>query len=288
MSKLHTEYSGGEELSSADIAAKLRAEYKQTEVRRSNFPTEIITLPSRGLLYPEGHPLADGKVEMKYMTAKEEDILTTTSYIKNGVVIDKLLEALIITPFKMDDLYLGDKNAIMVAARILGYGKDYEVEMDDPFSAGNRQKVSIDLTQIGDKEVDWSLFESRKNEFEFTLPKTKRVVTFQLLTHGLESSIKSELKGLTKIVSRTGTEREFTTRLKHLITSVDGDRSQGVINRFVDEELFAMDSRELRAYMNSVSPGLDMKFTFTSEITGDEKEVDIPMDVSFFWPNTRV
>ena len=89
------------------------------------FPTELVDLPSKGLLYPKDHPLSSGKVELKYMTAKEEDILTNQNYLKDGTVIDKLLQSLIVTKFNYDDLLVGDKNAILITARVLGYGKDY-------------------------------------------------------------------------------------------------------------------------------------------------------------------
>ncbi len=177
------------EMSDAEIKERLLSEFKQTEVKKSNFPTEVVPLPSRGLLYPEGHPLADGFIEMKYMTAKEEDILTSQNLIKQGVVLDKLFESLIVTPVNYNDIYSGDKNAIMVAARLLGYGNDYTVELEDPFSPGTKQKVTIDLSQIEHKEVDYSLFENRKNEFDFELPNSKRVVTFRLMTHALEKQI---------------------------------------------------------------------------------------------------
>ena len=93
--------------------------------QQQQFPTEEVTLPSKGLLYPEGSPLKNGVIEMKYMTAKEEDILTNQNLIERGTVIDKLLQSLIVTPIDYNDLLVGDKNAILVAARILGYGKDY-------------------------------------------------------------------------------------------------------------------------------------------------------------------
>ena len=89
------------------------------------FPTEVIDLPSKGVLYPKDNPLSSGKIEMKYMTAREEDILTNQNYIKNGTVIDELLKALIVSKINYNDLITGDKNAIMLAARVLGYGKDY-------------------------------------------------------------------------------------------------------------------------------------------------------------------
>ena len=114
------------------------------------FPTEEVTLPSKGLIYPQDNPLSKGVLEMKYMTAKEEDILTNESYIKNGTVIDKLLKSLIVTPIDYNDLLTGDKNAILIAARILGYGANYEFKYQD-------SDASVDLSELEDKELDESL-----------------------------------------------------------------------------------------------------------------------------------
>lgn len=283
MSQIPTGYESPE-MSDADLKQQLLSQYKQKEVKKTNFPTEMVPLPSKGLIYPEGHPLAEGIIEMKYMTAREEDILTSQNLIKQGVVLDKLFESLIVTPIDYNDLFVGDKNAIMVAARILGYGKDYVVEVDDPFSPGTKQKVTIDLTQIEHKEVDYSLFEQRKNEFDFELPQSRRVVTFRLMTHSLDKQIQTEIKGMNKTTVRTGIDRELTTRLKNLIIAVDGESGRATVNNFVDNELFALDSRALRSYMKQITPDLDMTFTFVSETTGEVKEMDIPMDVSFFWP----
>ena len=220
------------------------------------------------------------------MTAREEDILTSQNLIKQGVVLDKLFESLIVTSVNYNDIYAGDKNAIMVAARILGYGNNYEVEIDDPFSSGEKQNLIIDLSQIEHKEVDYSLFENRVNEFDYELPNSKRVVTFRLMTHKMEKEIQDELKANNKTFIKTGIDKELTTRLKHIILAVDGERGRVTINNFVDNELFALDSRALRKHMRQMSPDLDMTFTFTSNITGETKEMDIPMDVSFFWPNS--
>ena len=152
-------------------------------------PTETVTLPSKGLLYPESSLLAKGQIEMKYMTAKEEDILTNANYIKNGTVIDKLLQSLIITPIDYNELLIGDKNAILIAARILGYGKDYVVNI-------NNQEINVDLTELKDKTVDETLFKRGVNEFSFTLPNSDNNVTFKLLTHGDEQKIEAEIKGM--------------------------------------------------------------------------------------------
>ena len=118
--------------------------------QKHQFPTEEVTLPSKGLLYPEGSPLKKGVIEMKYMTAREEDILTNQNYIEKGTVIDKLLKSLIVTPINYNDLLLGDKNAILIAARILGYGKDYEFEH-------NGESHTVDLTTIDDKNLNKDL-----------------------------------------------------------------------------------------------------------------------------------
>ena len=156
--------------------------------QRQKFPTEVVELPSKGLLYPKGSALAEGKIEMKYMTAKEEDILTNQNYIQSGVVIDKLLQSLIVTPIDYSELLVGDKNAILIASRILGYGKDYEFDY-----AGEPQ--SVDLSLLEPKELDESLFKSGENKFVFTTPSTGTLLTFKLLTHADEQAIEQEVKG---------------------------------------------------------------------------------------------
>ena len=274
-----------EEMSDAALKAAALQNFKQEEVKKYNFPTEIVDLPTKGLLYPDGNPLRSGQIEMKYMTAREEDILTSANLIKQGVVLDKLFQSMIVSKINYDDLLVCDKNAIMIAARILGYGKEYAVEVQDPYS-DNKQKVVIDLTTINAKEYDYDNLSSGQNEFTFTLPNSKRVVTFRLLTHGLEKKIKDDLKGYTKLTKATGVDKELTTRLKNLITSVDGKSDTATINSFVDNELLAMDSRALRDEIKRVTPDLDMTFVFTSETTGETKVMDMPMDVGFFWPNS--
>ena len=238
-------------------------------------PTETVELPSKGLLYPEDHVLSSGTIEMKYMTAKEEDILTNQNYIRQGTVIDKLLQSLIVTPVSYDDILIGDKNAIMVAARILSYGKDYD------FDLGNG-KQTIDLTTFSNKELDETLYRKGENEFEFTLPHTDNMVTFRLLTHGDEIKIEQEIKGLQKI--NKDNIAEATTRLKYIITSINGSREKKDVREFVDYGLLARDARALREYYTKVSPDLDMTYTYT-DLDGAEREAALPITVSFFWPD---
>ena len=246
-------------------------------------PTEMVSLPSKGLLYPKESPLAKGEIEMKYMTAKEEDILTNANYIKNGTVLDKLLQALIVTPIDYNDLLIGDKNAIMIAARVLGYGKDYTFKYVN--SGGQETEATIDLSQIDNKLLNESQFKSGMNEFAFTLPHSGNNITFKLLTHGDETKIDAEIKGLQK-VSPNGSF-DVTTRLKYIITSIEGKREAKDIRDFVDNYLIAKDARALREYYNQISPDVNLTFKPEDEsYTGEG--IAIPINLNFFWPDARV
>ena len=246
------------------------------------FPTEDVTLPSKGLLYPEGHPLRSGVIKMKYMTAKEEDILTNQNFIKNGTVINKLLQSLIVTPISYNDLLIGDKNAILIAARILGYGADYTFEYVSP-NTGDKEEVTIDLTELDDKELDESLMIEGRNEFAFTLPTSKVEVTFKFLTHGDEEKIQKELKGLRKINKQSSSE--LTTRLKHTLLSVNGDRDIKTIREFVDNRFLARDSKAFRSYLSDIMPDINMEIDLDLENGDTIEDVNIPLGVSFFWPD---
>jgi len=235
-------------------------------------PTEKVELPSKGLLYPKDSELAKGTVEIKYMTAKEEDILTNQSYIQNGTVLDKLLKSLIVSKINFDDLLIGDKNAIMVAARILGYGSEYSFDY-----LGEHH--TVDLSQIENKPLNEELFKSGTNEFTFTLPKSKNTLTFKLLTHKDEQEINRELEGLKKI--NKDASPELSTRLKYVITSVEGKRDKKDIRDFVENYLLAQDSRALREYIREMQPDVDLTF-FPSD---GSNRVNIPIGVSFFWPD---
>jgi hypothetical protein len=238
-------------------------------------PTETVELPSKGLLYPKDNPLSSGKVEMKYMTAKEEDILTNQNYIKNGTVIDKLLQSLIVSDINYNDLLIGDKNAIMIAARILSYGKDYEFTYD-----GEQQ--NIDLSTLVTKEVDEDLYKSGENEFSFTLPHTENTITFKILTHGDERKIEQEVKGLQKI--NKSNSSEVTTRFSHIIKSINGSSEKKDIREFVNNYLLAKDARALRKYYQEISPDLDTQ-VYLNTAEGREEVVDLPIGLNFFWPD---
>lgn len=242
------------------------------EESKFTLPTETVELPSKGLLYPEDSELAKGTIEIKYMTAKEEDILTNQSYIKNGTVLDKLIRSLIVSKINYDDLLVGDKNAIMIAARILGYGAEYTFNYLG-------ESYTVDLSQIENKPLNEDLFTLRLNEFTFTLPKSGNVVTFKLLNHKDEQDIARELEGLKKI--NKDASPELSTRLKYLITSVEGKRDKKDIREFVDNYLLAQDSRALREYVKEIQPDVDL--TFFPD--GSNDRINIPIGISFFWPD---
>ena len=240
------------------------------------FPTEVIELPSKGLLYPESSPLASGKIEMKYMTAKEEDILTNQSYIKQGIVIDKLLQSLIVSKIDYNELLTGDKNAILIASRILGYGKDYGFLYSG-------EKVTVNLSSLENKKIDESLFVNHKNEFTFKLPSTDNTVTFKLLTQGDEAKIDQELEGLKKINQNP----EMSTRLKYQILSINGNYDKATIRDFVDNGLLARDARSLREYIKQISPDIDLTTNIQTS-NGLVEGVSIPIGLDFFWPDFGV
>jgi hypothetical protein len=208
---------------------------------------------------------------MKYMTAREEDILSNQSYIQKGTVLDKLMKSLIVSDINYDDLVVGDKNAIMVAARVLGYGKDYSFKYGD-------ESYTVDLSLLNNRELDDSLYSAGVNEFTFILPNSQTKLTFKLLTHNDEKKIVAELEGLKKI--NKDNSPELTTRLKYMITSVGGDRDTKTIRDFVDNYLLARDSKALRDYIRAIQPDVNLNFT-----TDSGEEVAIPININFFWPD---
>ena len=241
------------------------------------FPTETIELPSKGLIYPEDNPLSSGKIEMKYMTAKEEDILSNQSYIQNGTVLDKLLKALIVSKVNYNDLIVGDKNAVMIAARILGYGKDYKFEYKG-------EEVEVDLSILENKEFDESSITRGVNEFKYTLPNAGTEITYKLLSHKDEMAIEAELKGLKKINKKD--DPLVCTRLKQMIISVNGDSERKTVREFVDTYFLAMDARAFRKHVQGHQP--DVNLLTQVELSDGGEDVEIPITVNFFWPDANI
>ena len=244
------------------------------------FPTEVVDLPSKGKLYPPDSPLASGTIEMKYMTAREEDILTNVNLLRQGIAIEKMLQSIIKSPIKYEDLLLGDRNALLIAARILAYGSAYSFEYYDS-ETETKETINIDLNNLNNKKVDYSLY-NNKNEFTYNLPHSKNTVTFKLLTVGDEKAIEAEAKGMKKANIAVG---EVTSRLKHQILSVNGNYEAKDVREFVDNYLIAKDSNPLRTYIASVSPDIDLTINFTLS-SGKEIEQNLPLTAEFFFPGT--
>jgi len=254
--------------------------------KETTYPTELIDLPSEGHFYSEDNPLSCGHVEMKLMTAKEEDILMNQNFIKKGIVLDKLLESLIIDKnVKLNEILLTDKNALYIAARRLAYGDSYGPIQIKCNKCNENNQLTINLAEIKYKELDLSKFEKGENKFEFVLPYSKKTVTFKLLTHLDEQQIDGEIKTSQKIL-KASSSNELTTRLKRIITSVDGNEDATHIRKFVDTELTSRDSLALRNFIKETSPEVDSSFNFVCEHCSNEERMGIPITVSFFWPNS--
>jgi hypothetical protein len=245
------------------------------------FPTETIDLPSGGKFYDETHPLHSGKVDLKYMTAKEEDILTSSNLIAKGLVFDKLYESLVVTPgTKIDSILTGDINAIMVASRILGYGKDYDIAVTCP-ACGSGEVITVDLTNFEDRKTTGTA-EQVGRHFVVTLPVSGAKVEFQLLTRGMEKAMQKDLDAYAKINSEYIPER--TTFFKAIVVSVNGSTDKPSISKFVDQ-LLVKDAKALREEYLAVKPDINFNFEYTCSSCSNTSSVGLPISTSFFWPD---
>jgi hypothetical protein len=252
------------------------------------YPAEKILLPSKGKLYAIDNPLSEGYVNLRYPTAKDEDILTSKKLIQNGTVIDIFIGNLI-TDKKInpDSLLIGDKNALIVASRLLAYGKEYNVEINCP-SCNVPKKENIDISKFQSKELGYLDGHANSNEFFITLTATKAKVKFKILTSGDESNIEAELKALKKHKLDKRYDSEVTTRLRYAILSVETEDGKKIenIKSFVDN-MPSLDAKMLRDRIRELSPNVDMTFNFECEACGHEGRMTMPIGVGFFWPSTE-
>lgn len=247
------------------------------------YPTEIIPLPTKGWFYSEGNPLASGEIEIKQMTAKEEDILANQDLIKKGKVLDKLLESLVVNKdIKIADILVPDKNAIFIAIRRLAYGDDYPVSITCP-QCNAQNKVKINLAELNFKPFNFDDHQKGQNSFGFKAPSGLEL-TYKLLCQVDELSIDAELVQLKRLSKDSSSD--LTTRLKYLITSVNGNTDRQAIRKFVDSAQFsAKDSLALRKHMREHNPDIDMAFDFKCSECSYERRSDVPIGASFLWPD---
>ena len=249
-------------------------------------PTEFVDLPSKGAYYSEGHPLhGQSSIEIKFMTARDEDILTSPTLLKKGVAIDKFLQNIIVNrAINVDTILSGDKNAILVASRINGFGAEYITKVSCPACqnvAENKFDLSDVGTYAGDDFGEHDIQQTDTGTFMVTLPKTKAIAEVRLLTSKDENELAMAMQRKKK---KKMAETNLTDQLRKIIVTINGVDDQRLLSQFVSN-LPAFDSRYLRSAYLKIVPGMDMKQHFSCESCGYEQEVDIPMTVDFFWSN---
>ena len=262
---------------------------KVSNVMRDDFgfeiPVESVPLPSRGTIYSqEGSLHGKDTIDIKPMTAREEDILTSRAYIKNGTVLTKLLQSCITDKsIDPDKLISGDRNALLVSLRITGYGSEYDVEVDCP-ECGTKSKQSFDLSQLQIKRLEVEPVSLGQNLFEVKLPVTKKSVRVKFLT-GLDER-DMMITNERRKKSGMKVESMITDRLGRSIVSVDGITDRNKLSFFV-KNLPARDSLALRRFLDKHEPGIIMKSWMNCPHCHEQSEVGLPMGAAFFWPDTE-
>lgn len=247
--------------------------------------TVTVKLPSNGYFYPTTHPLSSGTIELYQVTAKHEDILSNTNLLKKGTVLDEFIKSIIATPnVSLNDIFIGDKNALFIEARKSAYGEIYTTKIKCP-ECGEESNIDIDLNKVKPKAFTFEKYTRGENKFSYVLPSSKRTIVWSISTHKDENDIEQELKALAKLGTAVAAP-EVTTRLKYLIKSVDGETDRGKIKMFIDNAMPAKDSLAFRKHVRENTPDLDMTFDFTCPKCGHQDNMSIPLGAGFFWPNT--
>ena len=247
-------------------------------------PIETVPVPSEGIVYPEGSVL-NGRtsLQIKAMTAKEEDILTSRALIQKGTVISHLIQACLIDDgVDVHDMLLGDRNALMVSVRITGYGSAYSAETTCP-ECTKRSDQHFSLTDLEIKRLEIDPVSPGQNLFEFDLPVTKKKIHFKFLTGLDEEDRATTLERKKKLMPDLKVENSITSRLEQVIVSIDGITDRNKINHFI-KNMPAQDSRKLRTFIAKSEPGIDMSAWMSCPHCGEESKVDLPLGSNFFWP----
>jgi len=264
------------------VASQKASEYDQ--MAGFSVPRDFVMLPSKGRIYPPDSPLHNlEEIEVRHLTAADEDILTSRALLRSGKAIDTMLSNVLLNKsINVNDFISGDKNAILTFLRITGYGPDYDVEVDCP-ECNETIKHQFDLTKLTMRFLDVDPISAGQNRFEFILPSGIRI-EFKLLNSAEDQKIADEQEKL-KRTTNSPLEKNVTTKYKHQIISVDDKEDQTFINNFVDT-MNLRDSRAFRTYLEEVEPDVDMKQDFKCRMCGHSEEVEIPVTVGFFWPES--
>lgn len=247
-------------------------------------PVETVPIPSEGKVYQPGTTLHNRQIlEIKAMTAQEEDILASRALIQTGTVITHLIQSCLIDKtVDVNEMLVGDRNALMISVRITGYGSDYEAESTCP-ECSEKSNQNYMLTDLGINRLEINPVQPGANLFEFVLPVTKKVVHFRFLTGKDEEDRSLKAERMKKIMPGMQVENLVTSRLEQTIVSVDGITDRAQISQFV-KKLPALDSRKLRAFIDKNEPGIDMSVWMKCPHCSESSQVMLPIGVSFFWP----
>jgi len=248
-------------------------------------PVESVPLPSKGMLYSPDTTLYNREtIPIKAMTAHEEDILSSQALIKEGIVIKSLINSCVTDrTFNVDELILGDRNALMIAIRVTGYGPDYKL-VSSCLQCEHRNNININFGEIPINRLKINPVEDGKNEFEYTLPVTKKKVTFKFMTIKDERDKTLANKNV-KNVLNTKIERNVTSFLNYSILSIDGIRDKNKIHHFI-KYMPALDSKKLREFIKKNEPGMDMNHNYICQNCNYSNDLIIPLTSEFFWPST--
>jgi transcription elongation factor Elf1 len=247
-------------------------------------PTDFVELPSRGQYYAEDHPLyGQEHLEIRQMTAKDEDILTSPTLLKKGVAVERLIQNLIVDKnIKADDLLVGDKNAILITARTSAYGALYETKIQCPF-CNHYSNYEFDLKEVkvhhGEENVE-NVTLTEDKTFSVTLPSSDAEVEIKLLTGADEQKYIFMLQQNKKHNLRQAT---VTDQMKMFVVSVGGVSDPTQVSNFIDN-MPAKDSRHLRSTYSKVNPAIDLTQYFACLYCNSETKLEVPLTADFFWP----
>ena len=248
-------------------------------------PVETVPIPSEGKVYPQNSALYSKRtLEIKAMTAQEEDILASRALIQQGTVITHLIQSCLIDKsVNVRDMLLGDRNALMISVRITGYGSSYSAESTCP-DCDERSVQDYNLTELEIKRLSIDPCRTGENLFSFTLPMTKKKIEFKFLTGADEEERSLVMERKKKMMPHMKVEGAVTAKLEQLVVSVDGVTERNKVNSFV-KNMPARDSRSLRTYIQKSEPGIDMSVWMKCPHCSESSQVSLPIGGNFFWPD---
>ena len=268
--------------------ANAKDHVSKVDVMKEDFgwdiPVESVPIPSDGIIYDSGSRLyKKQRVKIKAMTAREEDILSSSALLKEGTVLDHLVNSCLMEDFDSTEMLIGDRNAVLIAVRITGYGPEYKI-ISTCEKCSHKNAVDVDLSALEIKRLKIKPVEEGKNLFAFKLPVTKKEILFSFPTvkQDRENTIKN--KNLSKFV-KSNIENNVTDRLEMAIKQIGGVTDRNKIKHFV-MNMPAYDSRSLRKFMTENEPGMEMTWEYDCESCGAHNNTNVPITANFFWPGT--